>query len=132
MEWTVSFQAEPRILIVQTAGIADAASTLAMVKDLVHGLQEHHVPRCLIDHRALSGVSGGTFELYDRPAQVREMGDARRVKIAEVIRPEHAPHFKFLETVFRNRGLNFMVFHDYAAALGWLLPRPPDEAGRPD
>ncbi len=131
MEWTVAFQAEPRILIVQTAGIADAASTLAMVKNLILGAQEHQAHLCLIDHRALSGVSGGTFELYDRPAQVRELGEARRVKIAEVIRPEHAPHFKFLETVFRNRGINFMVFHDYEAALRWLGPRPPGE-GHPD
>ena len=131
MEWTVAFQAGPRILIVQTTGIADTARTLAMVKDLVYEMQEHQAHLCLIDHRALSGVSGGTFELYDRPAQVRELDDARRVKIAEVIRPEHAPHFKFLETVFRNRGINFMVFHDYEAALRWLGPRPPD-AGHPD
>ncbi|MBL8055321.1 MAG: hypothetical protein JNK29_01420 [Anaerolineales bacterium] len=118
MQWTFAHEAELGLLIVRTAGIADEASTLEMIQALREAMQRHQVTRCLIDHRAISAVQGGTLAVYGRPAQVRQQHrPPRGLKLVEVVRPEHEEHFRFLETVFHNRGIDFTVLHDYDAAL---------------
>jgi hypothetical protein len=53
--------------------------------------------------------------------QIGRIGAILKIKIAEIIRPEHVEHFKFFETVCRSRGYQLSVFQDKDEALAWLL-----------
>jgi hypothetical protein len=44
-----------------------------------------------------------------------------RVKIAEIIKPEHLEHFSFFETVYRNHRYRLSIFQEKDEALAWLL-----------
>jgi hypothetical protein len=120
MEWTIEFLPDRQIVVIQTQGVADKITSLEMAKSITQALAQHRVTRCLIDHSALSAVSGGTVEIYYRPQELGEVGVPPAVKIAEVVQFAHRAHFTFLETVCRNRGFNFAIFADRESALQWL------------
>lgn len=120
MEWTLSYQPEHHLILVQTHGTADEAGSLAMSVAIKSLAEQHQVHDCLIDHRQLDGVAGNVFDVYDHPQKLQERGIRAQFRIAEVARPEHLEFFRFMETVFRNRGIDFMVFTDEAAARRWL------------
>jgi len=120
MEWTISFLPDQQIVVIQTQGVADGASSLEMAKSISKIMFEHQALRCLIDHSALSAVSGKVVNLYYRPQELREVGVPTRIKIAEVVLPLHAAHFGFLETVCRNQGFNFRIFNQREPAVQWL------------
>jgi hypothetical protein len=120
MEWTISHLSDQKIVVIRTHGVADKTSSLEMTKSISKAMAEYKVVRCLIDHSAISSVSGNTFEIYDRPQELREIGVPSNVKIAEVVLPAHKEHFGFLETVCRNRGFRFHTFDDQESAIQWL------------
>jgi hypothetical protein len=120
MEWTISFLPDQQIVVIQTHGVADETSSLEMAKNISKTMAEYKVKRCLIDHSAISSVSGNTIEIYNRPQGLSEIGVPSMVKIAEVVLPEHKEHFDFLETVCRNRGFGFHIFDDRELAIQWL------------
>jgi hypothetical protein len=121
MEWTISFLSDQQIVIIQTHGVADEASSLEMVKSVSKTMSQYKTMRCLIDHSALSAVSGSTIKIYYRPQELSEMGVPSGIKIAEVVLPAHKEHFGFLETVCRNRGFYFGMFDDRESAIQWLM-----------
>jgi hypothetical protein len=120
MEWTISFLPDQQIVIIQTRGIADETSSVEMAKSISKTMAQHRVMRCLIDHSAISSVSGRIVEIYYRPKRLIEIGILFKVKIAEVVLPAHKEHFNFLETVCRNRGFDFSIFDDRESAIQWL------------
>jgi hypothetical protein len=120
MEWTTSFIPEQQIVVFQTHGVANGESSLEMVNSIVKTMSQNKVLRCLIDHSALSSVSGSAVDIYYRPQKLREMGVPPQVKIAEIVLPAHREHFVFLETVFRNRNMQFCIFNDRESAIQWL------------
>jgi hypothetical protein len=121
MEWTVSFQSDQRIVIVETRGDADDKGSLEMSKVIAKTMIEYKATRCLIDHSGLSSVSGNPSGMYFRPKGIIDGGAPHTAVIAEVVLPAHRKHFEFLETVFRNNGMLFRVFDDRASALQWLM-----------
>jgi hypothetical protein len=120
MEWTISFLADQQIVLIQTRGVVDKNTSLEMVKAIPEAMEKHNATRLLIDHSEISSVSGSTIEVYYRPQEVAKVGVPVRIKIAEVVLPSHREHFGFLETVFRNRGFDFLVFSNQEAAIEWL------------
>jgi hypothetical protein len=120
MEWTISFLPDQQIVVIQTRGVADGASSLKMARNILKTMQEHKALLCLIDHSALSAVSGNTVNIYYRPQELREVGVPANIKIAEVVLPAYEAHFGFLETVCRNNGFNFRIFNEREAAMQWL------------
>jgi hypothetical protein len=121
MEWTISFLPDQQILVIQTQGIADETSSLEMAKSIIKTMPEHNTMLCLIDHSALSSVSGKVVNIYHRPQQLRGAGVPGNIKIAEVVLPAHGEHFGFLETVCHNNGFNFHIFQDRESAIQWLM-----------
>jgi hypothetical protein len=121
MEWTISFLSEQQIVVIQTRGVADEKSSLEMAKNISKAMMEYKATRCLIDHTAISSVSGSTIEIYSRPQELSEVGVHSEVMIAEVVLPTHKEHFGFLETVCRNRGFYFHTFDDQETAIQWLM-----------
>jgi hypothetical protein len=120
VEWTISFLSDKKIVVIQTYGVADETSTVEMAKNISKTMAKHLALRCLIDHSAISSVSGGTVEMYYRPNVLIKIGVPFKIKIAEVVLPAHKKHFGFLETVFRNRGFDFRIFEDRESAIHWL------------
>ena len=120
MEWTNSFLTDQQIVVIQTNGVADKASSLEMAKSISETMMQYKAKRCLIDHSAIISVSGSSEDIYYRPVGISETGLSSEVKIAEVVRPAHKEHFGFLEAVCRSRGFSFRVFEDRESAIEWL------------
>jgi hypothetical protein len=120
MEWIISFLPEQQIVTIQTRGVADETSSLEMAKNILKTMQAHNARLCLIDHSALSAVSGKVVKIYNRPQELRGVGVPSNIKIAEVVLPAHEEHFGFLETVCRNKGFDFRIFNERESAMHWL------------
>ncbi len=121
MEWTITVNEENQYIEVVTSGIADLDGSLNMAKAIPLALSNYKIKKILIDHRNITSVSGRVADVYSRQKQFQDMGVVQGIKIAEVIRPEHADFFKFFELVCINRGYLFSVFNEKESALGWLL-----------
>lgn len=121
MEWNIVMHDKDRYVEVITSGIADKDSSLKMACAIAHTMRTHRVTKVLIDHCNIEGVAGTTIDIYDRPAVFKLIGILLSIKIAEIINPEHWEHFRFFETVCRNRGYQLSVFEDKDKALKWLL-----------
>ncbi len=121
MEWTILLHDKDEYVEVITSGIADKDGSLNMAKDLSHMLRVHHLTRALIDHRNIEGVKGNTFDIYTRPKVFRLIGVILKIKIAEIIRPEHVEHFRFFETVCLNQGYQLSIFQNKDKAVAWLI-----------
>ncbi|HTX91520.1 MAG TPA: hypothetical protein VMC09_09905 [Anaerolineales bacterium] len=119
MEWKVSFLPDQQIVVIQTFGDADDAGSIEMAKGISKTMMKYKALRCLIDHSALVSVSGSSG-VYYRPSRLLGIGIPLKLKVAEVVLPAHKEHFAFLETVCRNRGINFSVFSDRESAIQWL------------
>jgi hypothetical protein len=121
MEWTISYEPDHQIVVIQTQGIADEAGSLDMAKSISKSMREYKATRCLIDHRGISSVTGNVIRLYNRPKILRGIGVPNNIKIAQVVLLDHRAHFGFLETVCRNNGFDFCVFNKREPAMEWLI-----------
>ena len=123
MEWDITLHRENAYIEVVTKGMADHESSLEMAKAIAKTMRTNRYTKVLIDHRNIEKVSGKVVEIYERPKMFKIIGVILGIKIAEIIKPDHLEHFRFLETVCINRGYKFSIFYDKAAALNWLLER---------
>lgn len=121
MEWEIVVRKDEGYVEITTRGVADKEASLGMASVLSAVMRENRVTRAMIDHRALDGVTGGVSDVYERPRLLRLIGTILRIRLAEVVRPEHLEHFAFFETVCRNQGFELRVFHDRDEGLVWLL-----------
>jgi len=120
MEVNISHLAEDQIVLVKTRGDADAKSSSEMVKSIMLAMKEHQSIRCLLDHTDIHFVSGKTMEIFNRPEEIKSTGMPLNVKLAAVIPEHYKEHFRFLETVCTNRGINYRVFEQCVSAINWL------------
>lgn len=121
MEWEIAVHRDEKYIEVVTRGTANKENTLKMAKDVADSMKRNRITRALIDHSGIQSVSGDVVDIYERPKILKLIGLILRIRIAEIIRPEHKEHFEFFETVMNNRGFIFSVFHDKVEALKWLL-----------
>jgi hypothetical protein len=120
MEWTVSLLEDEQIVVFTTQGVADQESSLEMARSISKTMAEHKVTRCLIDHSAISSVSGASVEIYYRPQKLEKIGIPSDVRIAQVVLPEHRDHFAFLKSVCLQFGFSFQIFNEQEPAIQWL------------
>jgi len=121
MEWNIVLHDKDDYVEVITSGIANKEGSLNMARAIADTMRTHQMTKILIDHWNIEGVAGTTIEIYDRPTVFKLIGILLSIKIAEIIKPEHWEHFRFFETVCRNRGYQLSVFEDKDKALAWLL-----------
>jgi hypothetical protein len=121
MEWEITIHKDYEYIEIVTKGVADNHGSIEMAKSIAETMRHHRMTKALIDHRNVTNVSGNAVEVYERPKLFKIIGVILGIKIAEVIKPDHLEHFKFLETVCVNRGYKFSVFFDRTKALEWLL-----------
>ncbi len=121
MEWELIVHKEGKYIEIVTQGVADYGSSLNMAKFITETMRKNRITKVLIDHRKITGISGNTIEIYNRPKTLRLIGLILGVKIAEIIKPEHIEHFRFFETVCKNQGFTMSIFQEKIEALNWLL-----------
>jgi hypothetical protein len=121
MKWKIVVQDKDKYVEVTTSGVADGDGSLNMARAIAQTMRAHRINRALIDHRNVESVIGSTMDVYHRPKVFRLIGAILRIKIAEIIKPEHVEHFKFFEMVCLNQGYQLSVFQDKDEALAWLL-----------
>jgi len=121
MEYEIKIHREEKFVEIITSGVADRDGSLEMANAIKDAMKSNGFTKALIDHRNIDSVSGQTFEIYERPGLFKLIGLLLKIKIAEIIKPEHIDHFKFFETVSKNRGYNISIFQDKESALVWLL-----------
>lgn len=117
MEWTTSFLSAEKIVLIETSGCADAAGSLEMANNIRNEMMKYKSFKCIIDHRKITTVTGKAVEIYDRPRKFLGIKIPIKVKIAEVVSPEHKEFFRFLETVCLNRGYSFKIFYSRESAI---------------
>jgi hypothetical protein len=121
MELGITIHSEHKYIEFTTNGAVDNASSIDMARTIAKTMKHHRITKALIDHRNVTSITGSATDVYERPKIFRLIGIVLGIKIAEIIKPDHIDHFKFLETVCVNQGFKFMVFYDKPKALEWLL-----------
>lgn len=121
ISWGVKSESGQKYLEILTSGVLDKKNSSEMARVIAGVMRKNRLKKALIDHRNVSDVTGDISDIYERPKFFRLIGMFLGIKIAEVIKPEHLNHFKFLETVCLNRGFRFSVFYEIESALNWLL-----------
>ncbi len=119
MEWEITVHKD--YIEVVTHGAADGKSSLKMAQAITSAMRSNRSTRALVDHSDLETVTGHIVDIYERPRIFKIIGVLWGIKIAEVVKPEHQEHFKFLETVCINQGYRFSIFREKDQALKWLL-----------
>jgi hypothetical protein len=121
MEWKIEIKGNKQYVEVITSGIADKDGSLNMAKAIAHTMRTNRITKALIDHRNLTGVTGDTLDIYKRPKLFPIIGMLLKVRVAEIIKPEHRDHFRFFETVCINKGYQISIFQNKEQARSWLL-----------
>ena len=121
MKWKIIVHDKDEYIEVTTSGVADGDGSRNMAKAIAHTMRTHRINNALIDHRDVESVISNTMDIYHRPKIFRLIGAILRIKIAEIIKPEHVEHFKFFERACLDQGYQLSVFQDKDEALAWLL-----------
>jgi hypothetical protein len=121
MDWNIIIHDDEAYVEVITSGIADKDGSLNMAKTLSHTMRTRRITKALIDHRNIGEVVSKPFDIYNRPKIFKLIGVILKIKIAEIIRPEHTEHFKSFESVCLSRGYHIATFQDKDKAVKWLL-----------
>lgn len=121
MEWEVIIHHDHSYLEVITSGNADHENSKKMAASIAETMRQNRITKVLIDHRNIVDVTGSILEVYERPKLFRFIGMILGIKLAAVVRHDHAEHFKFLEAVCLNQGYTYSVFFDRSKAAEWLL-----------
>ena len=96
---------------------AEIAQMLAV--DLVNSGTQEDVVGCLIDIRGAQTVSSITDKYQFAYERARSLGLPHQWRIAFLMEEGGEPQ-RFIETVMRNAGYDFKVFHDESSAIDWL------------
>ena len=121
MNWEIIVHDDEGFIEFITSGHADRDGSLDMARVITENMRKHNITRALIDHTKISDVTGDAVEIYDRPKILKRIGEIYKIKIAEIIKEEHGNHFRFFETVCKNQGILFSIFHEREKAIPWLL-----------
>lgn len=121
MDWEIIIHSDPKFVEVITMGIADMDGSFAMAQELTNVMRKDRITRALIDHRNIDSVQGGTLDVNERPGIMKLLGLIIKIRIAEIVKPDHVQHFQFLETVFLNQGFSFRIFQEKEKAEKWLF-----------
>ena len=121
MEWKFIVHAEDGYVEAVSRGVADSDGSLEMAKALGETMRANRISKALIDHRNVDYIIANTAGFNNRPSVLPAAAVPLKIKIAEIIRPEHSGHFKFLETIFDSLGYKLATFHETEKAMTWLL-----------
>jgi hypothetical protein len=118
LDWQLVYQADHKVVLLQTSGPIDKISFPAMLAGAVAFARRHQSLRILGDHRN-STLKLDPLEIYYAPKVITSSGADSKYFTALVF-GQMTEDLQFMENVCRNAGLQLAVFTDTNAALQWL------------
>lgn len=120
LTWTLSYEADARILAIQAGGVLDLASAERLRREATDRFRELGCTRVLLDYRGLDGEVLGTLDIYNLPKVYQAWGIGRDMRMAVLVAGVGAQNLGFFETVCQNNGFSVRVFAGEAEARTWL------------
>ena len=118
MPYSVEYDKDADCILVSVEGELDFLLFGRMAEDVAQCIKDHHCERILNDLREVR-LKESVADIYSMPQQALKSGVARAVKRALVVSGPLS-EFRFLETVFVNRGNIVKLFHNIDEARHWL------------
>ena len=119
MEWTFHYHAEPNYLEVIISGDISPDELNRMAVERWQELRKHDCNKILFDFTRITN-SLKTLDIYSRPEQSEKVGVMRTNHSVAVVPEIYINDFRFLETVYQNRGFDLNVFTDRQDAIDHL------------
>jgi len=120
MKWEFHYRAEPDYLEVIISGDISSEKLNRMAVERWQELQKYNCKKILFDFTRITNTLN-TIEIYNRPEQSEKIGVMRTNRAAAVVPETYLNDFKFMETVYQNRGFDLNVFTDKQQAIDFLM-----------
>jgi len=118
MRYTFEYNTKEKFLEVHATGTMDDKAFPEVARMFWGKLSENDCWKSLIDYRSFS-FTKSTFQIYMRPQIVIDIGGTNRVKMAVLVESIDDV-YRFLETVYYNRGVQIKMFTNSEEAIQWL------------
>jgi hypothetical protein len=119
MNWAFEYHDAGAYLEVHVTGLLSHDGLNAMARERWAEMEKRNCRKILFDFsRVESALS--VADIYARPAETERMGVPRLNRTAAVVPERFLQEFKFMETVYKNRGFDLNVFTRKDEALRYL------------
>ena len=119
MKWEFHYRAEPAYLEVIISGDLSSGDLNRMAVERLQEVRKHGCNKILFDFTGVTN-SLATLDIYNRPEQSEKVGILRTNHTAAVVPDAYLDDFRFMETVYQNRGFDLNVFTDRQEAINYL------------
>ena len=120
MDWEFHYRQEPNYLEVIISGALSHDELNAMAIERWVLLRRFNCRKILFDFTQITNILN-TVDIYSRPGQSEHVGVLRTNHSSAVVPKGYFKEFKFMETVYKNRGFDLNVFDDKEDAINYLI-----------
>ena len=120
MDWEFHYRQEPNYLEVIISGPLSNDELNAMAIERWVLLRRFNCRKILFDFTRITNFLN-TVDIYGRPNQSERVGVLRTNYSAAIVPKLYFNDFKFLETVYKNRGFDLNVFDNEEDAVNYLM-----------
>jgi len=120
MDWEFHYRQEPNYLEVIISGPLSHDELNAMAIERWVLLRRFNCRKILFDFSRITNFLN-TVDIYSRPDQSEQVGVLRTNNSAAVAPQIYFKEFKFMETVYKNRGFDLNVFNNKEDAINYLI-----------
>jgi hypothetical protein len=119
MKWEFHYHEEPNYLEVIVSGTLSHDELNKMAVERWSELRKYHCRKILFDFTQITSMLD-TIDIYHRPEQSEKVGVLRQNYAAAVVPVIYIHEFRFMETVYKNRGFDLNIFDEKEAAINYL------------
>ena len=119
MKWEFHYHKEPDYFEVIVSGALSNDELNQMAVERWNELQKSTCRNVLFDFTQITNILG-IVDIYHRPEQSEKIGVLRTNNTAAVVPKIYLQEFKFMETVYQNRGFDLNVFDNREDAINYL------------
>lgn len=111
MNWHIFFNDDLKCVEVVAKGDMTLNELNQMTLERWEALTKYNCKTLLFDYSGITKMLN-TTEVFNRPGDLERMGGVRANNAVAFVSEKFLDEFKFMETVFNNRGFDFTVFTD--------------------
>lgn len=119
MEWEFHYHEAPGYLEIIISGPMSHDELNQMAIERWSELRKHKCKKIFFDFSRITNTLS-TIDIYSRPSQSENVGVLRKNYAAALVPQIYYSDFKFMETVYKNRGFNLTVFDKREDAMAYL------------
>jgi hypothetical protein len=123
LDWVFRYNEDPPYIEMRFSGAMTQDDLNRLAVERLAEMRKRDCYRLFFDFSDIASVLN-TLETYDRPEQSERMGVPKVSISVSLVPARFLDEFKFMETVYRNRGYELMVFTGRADALRALGHSP--------